>query len=79
LRTSDALSKAVVAQQVLGSIIMFVLIYALLFAVWLFVLDSKIKQGPEPPHEMHGVTTKAELVRLAAHRAGAGGTSLTKD
>ena len=44
LRTSDALSKAVKAEQVLGSIIMFLLIYALLFAVFLFILDQKIKQ-----------------------------------
>jgi cytochrome d ubiquinol oxidase subunit I len=49
LRTGDALSKSVVAGQVLGSIIMFVLIYGLLFAVWLFVLDRKIKHGPDDP------------------------------
>ena len=77
LRTSDALSKAVSANQVLGSIIMFIFIYALLFAVWLFVLDSKIKHGPEEPHELHGVTTPEELLKLAAQRAGTGGESLT--
>ena len=49
LRTSDALSKAVVANQILGSIIMFIVIYALLFAIFIFVLDSKIRHGPEEP------------------------------
>lgn len=47
LRTSDALSKSVMAGQVMGSIIMFGLIYLLLLAVWVFVVDHKIKQGPE--------------------------------
>ncbi len=47
LRTADALSPVVQANQVLGSIIMFGLIYALLFAVWVSVVDHKIKQGPE--------------------------------
>lgn len=47
LRTSNALSRAVSAEQVLGSIIGFSLIYALLFFVWLFLLGNKIKKGPE--------------------------------
>jgi cytochrome d ubiquinol oxidase subunit I len=77
LRTSDALSKSVVAGQVLGSIIMFVSIYALLFAVWLFVLDQKIRQGPEelaaPPTAVPG-----GVLAAAAQRTGAGGESLTE-
>jgi cytochrome d ubiquinol oxidase subunit I len=48
LRTSDAVSPAVDASQVLGSMIGFGLIYASLLAVWLYVLDSKIRHGPEP-------------------------------
>jgi len=47
LRTADALSPVVQAGQVLGSIVMFGIIYALLFAVWLMVTDHKIKEGPE--------------------------------
>ena len=35
-------------QQVLGSIIGFGLIYLSLLAAWLFVLDLKIRHGPEP-------------------------------
>ena len=48
LRTTDAVSKAISAEQVLGSIIMFVLIYSLLFAVWVMLLNEKIQKGPEP-------------------------------
>ena len=47
LRTSDGLSESVTANQVLWSIIMFGLIYALLFAVWIYVLNEKIQHGPE--------------------------------
>ncbi len=46
LRTSEGLSKAVTANQVLSSLIMFTLIYLLLFALFLFLFDQKIKQGP---------------------------------
>lgn len=47
LRTSDALSKVVTAHQVLASIIMFALVYLLLFAVFVFLLNDKIKHGPD--------------------------------
>ncbi|WP_152052556.1 cytochrome ubiquinol oxidase subunit I [Tautonia marina] len=48
LRTSDGLSEVVTAEHVLGSIIMFGLIYALLFVLWIMILNSKIQHGPEP-------------------------------
>ena len=77
LRTSDALSKAVVASQVLGSIIMFIVIYAMLFAVWVFVLDSKIKQGPDETEAVHPTATSGTIFGVAGLRAGTGGASLT--
>jgi len=77
LRTSDALSKAVVANQVLGSIIMFVVIYALLFVVWVFVLDSKIKHGPDEVGPLPIGTARGGLLGIAGLRAGMGGASLT--
>jgi cytochrome d ubiquinol oxidase subunit I len=46
LRTSDAFSAVVTANQVLFSLIMFTLIYALLFVLFLYLLDKKIKAGP---------------------------------
>lgn len=47
LRTSDALSKVVTANQVGASLVMFLAVYALLFAVFLFLLDHKIRHGPD--------------------------------
>jgi len=47
LRTSDALSKVVTANQVVFSLIMFTLIYTLLFALFLYLLNKKIKAGPD--------------------------------
>ena len=48
LRTSHAISEAVTAEQVLGSIIMFSVIYLFLFVLWIMLLNSKIQKGPEP-------------------------------
>ena len=47
MRTSDGLSKAVSADQTIFSLTLFILIYALLFILFLFLLDQKIKHGPE--------------------------------
>lgn len=47
LRTSDGVSKCISGAQVFGSITMFVCVYTLLFALFIFLLNRKIKQGPE--------------------------------
>ncbi len=47
LRTSEAVSGNLVASQVAGSIAMFGVIYLLLFAVWIYLLNEKIQKGPE--------------------------------
>ncbi len=46
LRTSDALSKVVTANQVLFSLILFTAIYALLFILFIYLLNKKIQAGP---------------------------------
>jgi cytochrome d ubiquinol oxidase subunit I len=46
LRTSDAVSPILSEQQAWFSLIMFVLVYALLFALFIFLLDNKIRTGP---------------------------------
>jgi cytochrome d ubiquinol oxidase subunit I len=48
LRTEDAVSPSVDASQVLGSLIGFGIIYLSLLAAWLYVLDQKIRHGPDP-------------------------------
>ena len=47
LRTSEGLSKAVKANAVMTSLIMFTLIYMLLFVLYIYLFDSKIKHGPD--------------------------------
>ncbi|MBS0626454.1 MAG: cytochrome ubiquinol oxidase subunit I [Verrucomicrobia bacterium] len=47
LRTSEGVSTNLSPPQILGSITMFVAIYILLFALFVFLLDRKIKEGPE--------------------------------
>jgi cytochrome d ubiquinol oxidase subunit I len=47
LRTTKAVSQAITAEQVVGSIIMFTAIYILLFVIWVYVLHQKIQKGPE--------------------------------
>jgi cytochrome d ubiquinol oxidase subunit I len=47
LRTRDAWSTSVPASHVLFSTLGFGVVYALLFAVWVFVLHSKITHGPD--------------------------------
>lgn len=46
LRTSDALSKNVQASQVLFSLILFTLVYTMLFVLFLYLLNKKIRHGP---------------------------------
>jgi cytochrome d ubiquinol oxidase subunit I len=55
LRTSDGLSAVVRAEQVLGSIIGFGLVYLLLFLMFVYLLNRKIQHGPEPVDGRGGV------------------------
>lgn len=45
LKTSDALSKAVVANQVLFSLLLFAVVYTVLFILFVYLLNKKIKHG----------------------------------
>ncbi len=54
LRTSDALSASVKANQVLFSLVLFSLVYSLLLALFLYLLNKKIVHGPfAHKEEMH--------------------------
>jgi len=70
LRTSDAVSKMIAAEQVVGSIIMFAGIYILLFIVWVFVLHQKITHGPEVDIKapLHADAMVAAAATLAGHQ-----------
>lgn len=47
LRTDEAVSITVPAGQILASLIMFGILYALLLGFWLFLLGRKLARGPE--------------------------------
>jgi cytochrome d ubiquinol oxidase subunit I len=55
LRTSQGFSEVVSANQVLTSLILFSIVYALLFALFIYLLNRKIHHGPDedqlPKHE----------------------------
>jgi len=46
LRTSDAFSQEVSANQIVFSLIMFTVVYALLFVLFIYMVNKKIKHGP---------------------------------
>ena len=65
LRISEGLSKAVVAEQVLGSIILFGIVYTFLFVLFIYLLNEKIKHGPavedtSTPYHQHYEMIKEE-------------------
>ena len=46
LKTSDAFSKNVSANQILFSLILFFIVYTVLFILFIYLLNKKIKKGP---------------------------------
>ena len=63
LLTRNGVSESVKGGEVLASIVMFSVIYALLFAVWIYVLNDKIQHGPHPVHAAADTTTRRSLRR----------------
>ncbi len=60
LRTSDALSKTVMANQIVFSLILFGLVYLTLFALFIYLLNKKIKHGPVSAHETGDIHSNRE-------------------
>jgi len=78
LKTADAASKSVSGAEVLTSIIMFGVIYLLLLFIWLYVMDAKIRQGPEAVTALPPERPKEGWLNTAARRASpASGDSVT--
>jgi cytochrome bd ubiquinol oxidase subunit I len=68
LRTVHGVSPTINAQQVMMSIIMFIVIYTLLFILFLFLLDRKIKHGPIEEEE--GLVVAEPLYRNVFEKKG---------
>lgn len=58
LKTSEGLSEAVRAEQVLFSLILFTLVYMLLFAFFIYTLHRKIKHGPRDDESIEILPSK---------------------
>ncbi|GHB25541.1 cytochrome ubiquinol oxidase subunit I [Mongoliitalea lutea] len=60
LRTSDALSKSVQANQVLFSLILFFIVYAVLFLLFIYLMNKAIQKGPstESDHGEGGINSQ---------------------
>ncbi|MEM6377975.1 MAG: cytochrome ubiquinol oxidase subunit I, partial [Bacteroidota bacterium] len=63
LRTSDAFSKAVTANQVLTSLIMFMIIYSILFLLFVYLLNKKIKHGPDDQYLLDSRPQQREITQ----------------
>jgi len=73
MRTSQGLSAAVAANHVLASLIMFGLIYALLFAAFIYLLTRKIQHGPD--HEEDSEEMPSSWIALTENRRRKAGTA----
>jgi cytochrome bd ubiquinol oxidase subunit I len=73
LRTSEAHSRSIPANQVLGVIVLFGVVYLLLFLVWLRLLNRLIQRGPEAPPAPAQAKDAGRLLDAAAQRAGGAG------
>jgi cytochrome d ubiquinol oxidase subunit I len=68
LRTADAVSTTIDGTQVLASILMFAVLYALLFVLFLFLLNRHIHEGPEPLEEEHPPESLPDTLREVFRR-----------
>lgn len=68
LRTSEAFSQAVSANQILFSLILFFLVYSLLLFLFIYLLNKKIKNGPyqENDTDLEGRALTTEVTNQVA-------------
>tara|TARA_Y100000782_G_C10187692_1_gene267782 strand:- start:126 stop:1511 length:1386 start_codon:yes stop_codon:yes gene_type:complete len=67
LRTSNALSQAVTANHVVFSLIMFFVVYALLFVLFIYLLNKKIKHGPYEEEENERHTPQSDIADIISN------------
>jgi len=77
LRTKDAVSHIVPPEHVIASIVMFSVLYAALFALWLFVINEKVRHGPASLDAKSPAASESIVATVASFGMGQGGQSLT--
>lgn len=69
MRTTHGLSEVVSVPHIVISLVLFTLVYLLLFAVFVFMLNHKIKDGPEDVHsEEYGRFREAVMALTAGKK-----------
>lgn len=68
LRTSDALSATVTANQVLFSLIMFTIVYTLLFTLFIYLLNKKIQAGPASGKDIQHSSLHEDMAEAVGKR-----------
>lgn len=66
LRTSDALSKSVQANQVLFSLILFFIVYLILFLLFIYLMNKKIKSGPNSEIDFDEGSLNKEIANVVS-------------
>jgi cytochrome d ubiquinol oxidase subunit I len=69
MKTADAASPVVSANEIVASIAMFGVIYLLLFLVWLYLMDQKIRTGPESPEHLAAQPPPAGWLHVSTERS----------
>ncbi len=64
LRTSDALSKSVQANQVLFSLILFFVVYTVLFFLFIYLMNKAIQKGPESDIDFDDNSLNKEITNV---------------
>jgi cytochrome d ubiquinol oxidase subunit I len=78
LRTSDAVSDVVPREQVLVSLVAFSLVYLALMALWIYVVNEKIRHGPPAPKAREPQAGESLVEAAASVGVGRGGHSYTE-
>lgn len=66
LRTSDALSKSVQANQVLFSLILFFIVYFILFLLFVYLMNKKIQSGPNSDIDFDDGSLNKEIAEIVS-------------
>jgi cytochrome bd ubiquinol oxidase subunit I len=64
LRTSDALSKSVQANQVLFSLILFFIVYTVLLLLFIYLMNKAIKKGPSSDTDFDEGSLNKEIANV---------------
>ena len=62
LRTSEAMSRVVTADEIVFSLILFAFVYTLLFLVFIYLLTRKIQHGPDMGEDLEMTQSWKDIV-----------------